>query len=106
MKNFISGASGATQAGVAQKILVDLGRLVGDRGNRGKADNGMSVAVHLLDPQTGQPVGNLGFDLAPEQLVDQVLRRQLMTHHSKSQLDRLEPFFLRPQLACLMLEPP
>src|SRR5262249_39683936 len=47
-----------------------------------------------------------GFDVAPEQLVDQVLRRQRMTHHPPAELDRLELLFLWAQLGRLGLETP
>ena len=51
-----------------------LGGLVGDRGDRREPDDGVAVAVRLLDAQAGQLVGNLGLDVVAEQLVDQVLR--------------------------------
>ena len=92
MNGLISGASGHP-AGRCPEDLVHLGCLVGDRRDRGETDDGVAVAVHLLDAQSRKLVGNLGFDVAAEQLVDQVLRRQRMAHHAKAELDRLEAAF-------------
>src|SRR4029078_9769418 len=88
------------------EYLMHLGRLVRDRRDRGEADDGVAIAMHLFDPQSRELVGNLGFDVTPEQLVDQVLRRQSMAHHAPAELDRLELLFLWAQLRGLVLEPP
>src|SRR5262249_11624228 len=48
------------------EYLMYLGRLVGDRRNRRKADDGVTVSMPLLDAQPRKLVGNLRFDVSPE----------------------------------------
>src|SRR5262249_52056371 len=69
-------------------------------------NDGMPVPMHFLDAQPGQLVRDLSLDVAPEQLVNQVLRRQRMPNHPPAEFDRLEVLFLWPQFRGLMLEPP
>src|SRR5260221_4244808 len=88
------------------EYLIYLGRLLGDRRNRCKPHDGVALAMHLLDAQPRKLVGNLRFDVSPEQLVHQILWRQLMAHHSPAEFDWLELLLFRAQLSRLMLEPP
>src|SRR5271166_2250056 len=88
------------------EYLVHLRLLVRDRRDRSQPHHGVAVAVHFLDAKARQLVGNFRLDVAPEELVGEVLRRQPMTHHAPSELGRLELLLLRPQPGRLMLEPP